>query len=384
MEYIYLVKEKQYNNLDVNIYKIGRTTNIENRKKAYGCEAQWYGHWLCYNSIVIETKIIENFNKVFGKPHHGNEAFEGDLEKMIQIISYITNTKIILDEKEYISHIGNNDKYQYTNFDDFYKYAINNSDFLINILKRNFEEGKYTFPKEHFKIKQKKTNNIGRNPEKYPIPTTECERRFCILNPMYRCKCINKIGVQCSWIINNNGVCENCYRKGLSNNDISESLIKDALTAYKKFRKKKNWTLFVEKYYINNIFNEDTYNIVNNNINSKSIIVNDIKKKQINHKGRDKEKYPIPTTEAEKRFCLLYPYYRCRGIKKSGQCIWLGSISGFCGGCIKKNIPVKEFNNQECKDNFKLFKKGFNKFVEDYYINGIFNEKLYNIDILFK
>ena len=107
-----------------------------------------------------------------------------------------------------------------------------------------------------------------------------------------------------------------------------------------------------------------------------------IKHKNISHNGRNTEKYPIPTTEAEKCFCVINHNYRCKGIRKNGsQCKWLGKVNGFCPGCIKTNKPLEDTDNAKRKKEYHMFNKNFKEFYNKYYIDGVFNLQLYNNNI---
>ena len=125
---------------------------------------------------------------------------------------------------QYIPHTPINDENSaFTNPDDFYNYAIKNKGFLKTICDQVFKTDLNNFNNDTFIIKAKSNNNIGRNIEKYPIPTTECEKRYAMLNPEYKCKGINKKGDPCPWVIKINGVCGNCNKKGLIDETVSEA-----------------------------------------------------------------------------------------------------------------------------------------------------------------
>ena len=103
-------------------------------------------------------------------------------------------------------------------------------------------------------------------------------------------------------------------------------------------------------------------------------------KKSGGNNGRNITKYPIPSTDPEKMFVKLNPQYCCNGNKKNGKCIWLNVKNGYCSKCNKNN-PALQNQTQiiaNAKTAYKTFKQNYPTFINNYYVNGVFNQTLYN------
>jgi predicted Mrr-cat superfamily restriction endonuclease len=159
------------------------------------------------------------------------------------------------DHKE--SEKSGNTSYCFSNCEEFLQ-AINQNSVIANIVIANM--GNITFTKEQLIKPNKKKGDGGnskRNKEKYPIPCSEPERLFCVLNPIYRCNGIRKTGKNCIWLMRKDKYCPGCIT---TQNIQQPEPATQAITAFKEFNSKANWTIFVEKYYVNNVFNQDLYN----------------------------------------------------------------------------------------------------------------------------
>ena len=84
IEYIYLIKLREFIKTDEDIYKIGRTTQPNNSLILF--------QMCCNNSKEIEKNIIYIFKqKYILKKDVGNEYFKGDYKHMIHDIYKIIN-----------------------------------------------------------------------------------------------------------------------------------------------------------------------------------------------------------------------------------------------------------------------------------------------------
>jgi len=125
VQYIYLLKEREFVNNGQNIFKIGksRQRNTE-RFRGYPNDSILLFQMVCANCDRSERMIIRLFReKYIHKNEIGNEYFEGDYKCMIQDIFYvISTTKDIIDindsliynkhEKDYILNINTFEEYR--------------------------------------------------------------------------------------------------------------------------------------------------------------------------------------------------------------------------------------------------------------------------------
>ena len=83
---IYIIHERTFVQLNVNIYKIGRTKNIERRFKEYTKGSKLLFLITCKNSIESESKILnylkENKEKYKQEISYGFEYFRCNLEEL--------------------------------------------------------------------------------------------------------------------------------------------------------------------------------------------------------------------------------------------------------------------------------------------------------------
>ena len=107
INYIYLLQEREFIKTNENIYKIGKS-NAKNltRFKQYPKNSVLLFQSICNNCNIMEKIIIKVFKKKFiRRKDIGNEYFEGDYEKMINII----NLKIRKYKKLINKYIKNED-----------------------------------------------------------------------------------------------------------------------------------------------------------------------------------------------------------------------------------------------------------------------------------
>jgi len=90
-ECIYLLHEREFISKNINIYKIGRTSQpLLTRFNQYPKGSKLLYQRDCYNSIKIELEIINFFkNKYIHAPDIGNEYFRGNYNEMIDDINII-------------------------------------------------------------------------------------------------------------------------------------------------------------------------------------------------------------------------------------------------------------------------------------------------------
>ena len=102
-EGIYLLQTRELISMNKNIYKIGRSFNLNKRMKQYPKESNLILLVECCNSVKCEAELLKIFRKEFKESKkYGNEYFEGDKEKMKKLIfNYIEKeTEDVIKEKE--------------------------------------------------------------------------------------------------------------------------------------------------------------------------------------------------------------------------------------------------------------------------------------------
>jgi hypothetical protein len=92
MEGIYLIHTREFIKSNENIYKIGRSNNIECRIRNYPKGSNVLFIMKCKNSTLCEDNLINLFKKKFiQSKYYGNEYFEGDEDLMIdEIYKYLS------------------------------------------------------------------------------------------------------------------------------------------------------------------------------------------------------------------------------------------------------------------------------------------------------
>jgi len=97
MEGLYLIHTREFISINKEIYKIGRSSNIENRVRNYPNGSKILLAIINKNSIQCEKDLIKKFKLTFiQKQFYGNEYFEGDKYEMINMMC----DYIITDNKE--------------------------------------------------------------------------------------------------------------------------------------------------------------------------------------------------------------------------------------------------------------------------------------------
>lgn len=90
VEYIYLIREREFAYSNQPIYKLGRTNKIATRMNSYPKDSEVY---------LVEKDLISIFEEIYerattkdGSTFIGNEYFVGNVNEMIYIIrTYIIN-----------------------------------------------------------------------------------------------------------------------------------------------------------------------------------------------------------------------------------------------------------------------------------------------------
>jgi hypothetical protein len=104
VNYIYLLKEREFLKTNENIYKIGKTTQKNyDRFKQYPNGSILLYQTICDNCHTLERELLSIFkNKFIHRKDIGNEYFEGSYSDMIDIIANKANNKLINidDEKK--------------------------------------------------------------------------------------------------------------------------------------------------------------------------------------------------------------------------------------------------------------------------------------------
>lgn len=94
-EYIYLLREREFVNLNAPVFKLGRTVNCMNRMNQYPKGSEIYLIVPVDNSVWYEKQLIDIFSDRYeratvnndGIHSIGNEYFIGNLDEMIYIIN---------------------------------------------------------------------------------------------------------------------------------------------------------------------------------------------------------------------------------------------------------------------------------------------------------
>ena len=90
-QYIYLLQEREFIRTKENVYKVGRTTQVNyERFNQYPKGSVLLHQSVCEDCTTIEKKLIIIFKQEFRQCRdYGIEYFEGDYKKMIDIINFI-------------------------------------------------------------------------------------------------------------------------------------------------------------------------------------------------------------------------------------------------------------------------------------------------------
>jgi hypothetical protein len=111
MEYVYLLQEREFVKSNEQVYKIGRTKQLNfARFRQYPKNSISFFQSYCDDCVVCENKIIKVFSKKYKKRIDiGQEYFEGNVYDMIVQISIIVQ-KNIQDKIDNMYHENNSIK----------------------------------------------------------------------------------------------------------------------------------------------------------------------------------------------------------------------------------------------------------------------------------
>ena len=101
-EYIYLLIEREFINAKQSIFKVGKTTQSNNKRiKQYPKGSMLLYQSICQNCGNIEKQIIKKFKEEFKQRKDiGTEYFEGDYKIMIDIIYLIIKQECLKEVKK--------------------------------------------------------------------------------------------------------------------------------------------------------------------------------------------------------------------------------------------------------------------------------------------
>ena len=154
MEGIYLVHVREFISTNKNIYKIGRSHDIDNRVRQYPKGSSIILMNNCINSVLCEKELIKLFKTSFTITKFGTEYFEGDVDDMKDTINnYLRDMKIEQKKTASINKINEN---------KVIETKVNN---IVNDIDNN-------------KIKNKKNKMIEPVDEKAIIICPTCTREF--------------------------------------------------------------------------------------------------------------------------------------------------------------------------------------------------------------
>ncbi len=92
MQYCYIVKPRSSIDANIDVYKVGRTCDMEKRIKGYQKGSKIMCCSIVHDSKFVEKQIINRFKELFKiKKDYGNEYFEGKIEDIIEEFSILTN-----------------------------------------------------------------------------------------------------------------------------------------------------------------------------------------------------------------------------------------------------------------------------------------------------
>ena len=149
--FIYLIKEKDDIDNDVQIYKIGKSCQANTKRVAsYPSGSHLLLQVACDDCHSMETLLIKEFKYLF-KLARGREYFGGDPYKMINLIFFIVQIEVNPHKIEYMM----TDKYNMSLVckwdNDSINYSFNNKDNILDEYNRDLIASKQKY--KHLEIK---------------------------------------------------------------------------------------------------------------------------------------------------------------------------------------------------------------------------------------
>ncbi len=84
--YIYLIQVREFNKLNENTYKVGRTEDFNRQFSEYPKDSILLYSCIVNNALKLENLILPQFKISFiYKPCYGHEYFQGDYTNMLII-----------------------------------------------------------------------------------------------------------------------------------------------------------------------------------------------------------------------------------------------------------------------------------------------------------
>lgn len=149
MEYIYLIRTREFIRLNEPTYKIGKTKQLpNNRLSGYPKGSEVILFITVENCDMVEDKLIKKFLKKFTqRSEYGREYFTGEISLMCKIIySFVSKIEEYLYEykiKDYFYSILNKDiEKRSCNYLDIYYYAKGSTNYNkknIKLISKNAE-----------------------------------------------------------------------------------------------------------------------------------------------------------------------------------------------------------------------------------------------------
>jgi len=92
MEYVYLIREREFIRLSENVIKLGKSTQLNcMRKNQYPKFSELYGIVTVSNCQQVENKLKREFKLKFRQTEYGHEYFEGDIKAMVKLFLEIAH-----------------------------------------------------------------------------------------------------------------------------------------------------------------------------------------------------------------------------------------------------------------------------------------------------
>jgi hypothetical protein len=229
-EGLYLIRTREFENKNENIYKIGRSNNLYNRIISYPNHSVIYLLVECNDSVKHETELIKLFSdKYFLEDEYGKEFFSGELKNMIKDIKkYFTkilpniqiryiNKPIIINKSHKINKkcktfIDIENEINKTNNDN------DNDNDITSINKINKMKTNSIFNNDN-KDDNKDNNNSDDNSIDNNKKCKRCNKEFKFFshlqrhqNKKYPCKYNNQDNTPNNSIIINYNICQYCNK----------------------------------------------------------------------------------------------------------------------------------------------------------------------------